>query len=148
MESMKKERALSTNLFIGSMLFLVALFAAVVAVNFFVQKKTIYGIHEREMAEVIRYVESYIDKDDLYHCFKTGKTSEKYDRLQEFMDRFIDNYGLHYLYLIHPEKTAEGYRAVNIICGNTMYEKKHLQAAVLSLGDVDPQITDEKVIRQ
>lgn len=138
MDEDKKAVPLSRAIVLVGIFFVVMTFAVVITVNYIVQKKLIYNRYEHEMGEVLRYIESNIDSDDLYESFTAGKKTAEYIELQRFLDNFIDNYSVHYLYALQPVKDEEGnYYVISIISASTMWEKENEPENLLDMGYVE-----------
>ena len=54
------------------------------------------------MADIVSYVESHIDIDDLAQCVETGVESQKFKDLTSFMDGIMEDFDVHFLYIINP----------------------------------------------
>ena len=96
--------------------------------------QSMYGQYEKEIANVITYVESHVDNDDLAKCAKTLKKTDTYNELQAFMDDFVDHYDVHYLYILKPLNTDPEYNIMCVCSGSTTYEKENEPDMVLDLG--------------
>ncbi len=105
---------------------------SLVALNRYTE--AMYRRYEKEMTNVINYIESHVDNDDLANCAKTLKKSEKYNELQKFMDDFVDHYDVHYLYILKPLNTDPEYNIMCVCSASTTYEKEYEPDMVLELG--------------
>ena len=65
--------------------------------------KALYERYDAKLTEVLTFIESQTDNDDLMECLKTGVHSEKYDRLQAMLNDMVDDMDLFYLYLVIPD---------------------------------------------
>ena len=133
-----KEKTLTRSLLKGCILFILLLFIGIIGVNFLVQRYTIYKRYQYEMNEVLNYVRSYIDVDDLYDCHINNKRSKKFFELQTFFDNFVENYHIHYIYVLKPYEVEEGLTIQGIITGNTQEEYAHPEGNVLPLNWISP----------
>ena len=59
--------------------------------------------YRSRLEDVLGYVESAVDADDLRECIRTGEPSERYVELQQFLNGFIDRFELRYLYIVIPQ---------------------------------------------
>jgi diguanylate cyclase (GGDEF)-like protein len=76
------------------------------------------------MADILNYVESHIDIEDLSECVKTGKESDKYFELISFMDSIMEDFDIHYLYIISPFQDGDNYKLMNVISADTAYGRE------------------------
>ena len=68
--------------------------------------RVLYRQYDEKLENVIRFVESNADADDLRRCLETKTASAKYEAFQIFLNGAVDNLGVEYLYLAIPgEKT-------------------------------------------
>ena len=71
------------------------------------------------LTDIISIVENNIDVDDLAECTATGVKSEKYVALQQYLNTFIDQVDLMYLYIVIP--TEDG--LINVISATSQEER-------------------------
>lgn len=138
-----KRISLKKAIMLFGMVFMLVMLICVVTVNYFVQRKLIYDRYEHDLGQMLQYVDSYIDKDDLYECYITLEESDQYRELQRFFDNFIDNNDIHYLYIMRPIEEDGHDRAISLMAANTMWEKENEPENLLDLGytdDYDPDI--------
>lgn len=77
------------------------------------------------MSDIIEYVESHIDNDDLAQCVATGIESNKYYELVSFMDGIMEDFNIHYLYIVMPVEGEDGTPVImNIISADTAYGRE------------------------
>lgn len=80
--------------------------------------RSLYEQFDSKLTSAITYIEHNIDADDMKQCLETGKTSEKYDRCQLFLNGMIDDLGLDYIYIVIPKK----YTLTNLISATNAAE--------------------------
>ncbi|MCR5748100.1 MAG: GGDEF domain-containing protein [Lachnospiraceae bacterium] len=77
------------------------------------------------MTDILRYVDSHIDKDDLSKCVKTCEESAKFRELKTFMDSIMEDFDIHYLYIVRPvmagDENAMESVMMNIFSADTAY---------------------------
>jgi len=76
------------------------------------------------MIDVLEYVYSHIDIEDLSECVETGIESEKYTELVSFMDSIMEDFDIHYLYIIKPYLNGDDYGMMNVISADTAEGRK------------------------
>lgn len=120
---------------IGCIAFIIILSVALSVMTYIFYSQSIYGKYEEEMTNILNLVESQIDEDDLYDCVNTLTESKTYKKLQKYMDNFVDNYNVHYLYILKPLNTNPEDNVMSVCSANSTYEKEHDPDNVLHLGD-------------
>ena len=99
----KAKRPMERDLIIGSMAFTLVLSALLAIVSYMSFTSWFYNRYNSELAHVITNVEDAVDVDDLYECVQTGIPSKKYDELQQFLNGYVDDFELAYLYISYPD---------------------------------------------
>ncbi|MBR3328612.1 MAG: hypothetical protein IKG22_14965, partial [Atopobiaceae bacterium] len=99
----KAKRPMERDLIIGSMAFTLVLSALLAIVSYMSFSSWFYNRYNSELAHVITNVEDAVDVDDLYECVQTGVPSKKYDELQQFLNGYVDDFELAYLYISYPD---------------------------------------------
>ncbi|MBR1635818.1 MAG: diguanylate cyclase [Lachnospiraceae bacterium] len=120
---------------IGCIAFIIILSVALSVMTYIFYSQSIYGKYEEEMTNILNLVESQIDEDDLYDCVNMLTESKTYKKLQKYMDNFVDNYNVHYLYILKPLNTNPEDNVMSVCSANSTYEKEHDPDNVLHLGD-------------
>lgn len=96
------KRPLERSLVIGSIICILVMSAALFATSYLAFSRWFYKRYNSELAHIITNVCDHIDVDDLQQCVNTGVPSKKFDELQQFLNAYVDDFGLAYLYLSHP----------------------------------------------
>ena len=131
----KKTRTISQFIILCSGGLILLLLLLIITVNYNVQKNLIYDRYENQMAEVLRYVKSHIDVDDLEQVWRTRVKTDTYNELQEFMDDFVDNYDVHYLYIGYPEIDGDEIHFYSLCSANSTEDKEKGEDYLIYLGD-------------
>ena len=77
------------------------------------------------MLDIINYVDSHIDIEDLSECVATGEESEKYIELVSFMDSIMEDFDIHYLYIVRPVIEDDRMGMLNVISADTAYGREY-----------------------
>ncbi len=131
----KRDMTISQIIMLCSVILFAVLLLLIIAVNYKVHKNLVYDRYEHEMEQVLRYVKSNIDVDDLKECWDTGQKSETYNELQDFMDDFVDNYDVHYLYIGYPVITDDGKAFYSLCSANSTQDKAMGEDYCIYMGD-------------
>ena len=86
--------------------------------------KSLYKEIDARMLDILEYVESHIDHDDLYECVETGVESEKYKEMGAFMDSIMEDFDIHYLYISKPFIDKSEKRIINVFAADTAYGRE------------------------
>ncbi len=79
----------------------------------------IYRSYNKRMIDIVNYVYSHIDIEDLSTCVETGVESEKFIKLITFMDSIMEDFDIHYLYIVKPVLDGDRKGMMNIISADT-----------------------------
>ncbi len=115
----KSKRPIKRSIFIFTLAFitLLCLFLSILTYTTFTN--TLYKSYNRRMTDILKFVESHIDKDNLYECVKTGEESEEYTELVAFMDSIMEDFDIHFLYIVTPIVNDEQTVIMNVISADT-----------------------------
>lgn len=83
--------------------------------------KSIYSAYDKRMDDILSYVDTHIDDDDLSRCIDTCEESEKFKELMSFMDSIMEDFEIHYLYIIVPIKEGDTRTMINVFSADTAY---------------------------
>jgi diguanylate cyclase (GGDEF)-like protein len=115
----QKFRPLKKSIIISSAIFFIFLCLVLSVLTYVSYTRSLYRAYELRMADILDYVETHMDKDDLYECVETGKESEKYYELMEFMDCIMDDFDIHFLYIVRPVSAESPTKMLNILSADT-----------------------------
>ena len=82
---------------------------------------------------VLSFVSSAIDVDDLSRCMETGEESEKFHKLQTMLDHIRENVNIHFIYVILPLNTEPVDNMKNVIAGVSRYEYDNMADQLVTL---------------
>ena len=71
------------------------------------------------MVDILEYVERHIDEEDLEQCIETNQESEKFKEMGSFMDTMMEDFDIHYLYIIIPKEKGEQREMINVFSADT-----------------------------
>ena len=105
-ESAARERTVKKPIGRSLLFTMLVMFAILCALIFFVLRwlfsEALYDQFDSKLTGAVTYIENNTDADDLKTCLETGKTSEKYDELQAFLNGMIDDMDFDYIYIVIP----------------------------------------------
>ncbi len=125
-----KKRSLKNSILIGSIFFITILCVVLGFLMYRTYEKTFYSRYEAYITDLLNYVGSNTDVDDLKECVDAGKASPKYEKLQAVMDRVKDTHDIYYLYVIIPVHAEEHDNVRNVIAAVAEYEADDPEAYV------------------
>lgn len=131
-------RSLNRSITVVYGIFILILSLLLSVATYRIYTSTMFDRYQKQMASMLTYIESHIDKDDMGVCARTFIESEKYQAFQAFFDDFIDHYeDVHYLYIMQIGEPGEPLRTREICAANSTYEKEYEPDLVLHLGDAE-----------
>ena len=119
------KKPISRSMAIGCIFFIMALCIVLGIISYFSLKSVLYQQFERYISDIITYVDSRIDDEDLKKCVDTLERSEKFDELELFMDNIKENFSIHYLYILKPLMSEDGSEAhiMSVISAENYYDR-------------------------
>lgn len=117
-------KPLKRSIFIGCTAFILLLCLILSTLTYFTYTDSLYESYEKRMADIIDYVQSHIDIEDLSECVETGVESKKYKELMDFMDAIMEDFEIHYLYIVYPI-IDENPGMLNILSADTKYGRQY-----------------------
>ncbi len=137
-----KRRPLKRSIFFGCSMFFVLLCLVLSIVTYRSYTSSLYRSYEERMSDILNYVQSHIDIEDLSECVATGVESEKYVELVDFMDGIMEDFDIHFLYIVYPIMD-ENPAMLNVLSADTkygrMYEPDGYYLCSISYDDYAPE---------
>ena len=113
------KRPLKKSIFISCAIFFIFLSLVLSVLTYTNYTRSLYHAYELRMTDIIEYVESHMDIEDLSNCVDTGVESEKYAELMDFMDGIMDDFDIHFLYIVRPISADTPTVMKNILSADT-----------------------------
>ena len=127
-------RPLKYSIILGCLLFILSLCLALNISVYMNQRNSLYERHQAYIRDLLHFVASNMDVDDLKKCVETGQKSEQFHKTQAFLDNIKDSYEISYVYVIIPMNTSDRDNIMNVIAGMSTYEKKYQPDMKVQLG--------------
>ena len=131
---MKKRKTLGKSIVIRFILFITVLCVVLSVGNYFGYRSALYQRYEDYITDLLHYVASEMDIDDMEECLQTGEKSEKYEQTQVLFDTIKDTHDIDYLYVIIPQNDGPVDNIMNVIAGMSTYEKQYVPENQVTLG--------------
>lgn len=100
------ERPIGKGLIIAFLIMLIISSMIVFVLFHWHFSRSLYAQFNSKLTGAITYIENNTDADDLKNCLETGVPSEKYEKLQLFLNGMIDDLGFDYIYIVIPKETT------------------------------------------
>ena len=113
------KRPIHKSLVLGSTVFIAFLCFILSIQAYLTYSQSLYKRYDDKLDNILNYITTQIDLDDLYECVITGEKSEKYTKVQELLNGMVDEFELFYLYSVF----VRGNLMVNI-CSATSAEER------------------------
>lgn len=119
------ERPLKRSIVVVCSLFIALLCLVLSVLTYTSFTRALYHAYENRMDDILNYVENHIDMDNLSDCIDSGVESDKYKALVSFMDGIMEDFDIHFLYIIRPISSDAPTQVMNIISADTAYGREH-----------------------
>ena len=120
----EKKKPLKRSIFLGCSSFIILLCLVLSIITFKTYNTSLYHAYEERMVDIINYVYSHIDMEDLEQCVKTKEESEKFKELMTFMDGIMEDFDIHFLYIVMP-LSVDPPQMMNVISADTAYGRMY-----------------------
>lgn len=114
---------LSRSITTGCIVFIVLLCIVIGVVSHLNYSRALYRRYEAYIRDILTYVDSHIDDDDLVRCIETLERSPKFDELELFMDDIKEDFDIHYLYILKPLNTTGMHSMMSVISAENYYDR-------------------------
>ncbi len=142
------KKPLGKSITIGCVLF-IALLSLFLGVSMHISyKKSLYLRYQSYITDILKYVERHIDHDDLRNCVMTRTRSSQFDRLELFMDGIIEDFDIHYLYIIKPLAIRETKNVMSVMSAENYYNRYVDTSENLFLGWISDDEFDIKTVKK
>ena len=131
------KRPIHKSLVLGSAVFIAFLCFILSIQAYLTYSKTLYKRYDDKLDDILKYITTQVDLDDLYECVITGQKSEKYNHMQSLLNGMVDEFELFYLYSVF----VRGHQMVNI-CSATSAEERakgEVDMPLLETSDAYPE---------
>ena len=142
------KKTLGRSITRGCLVFIALLCVCLGIVSHLSYRRALYHRYEAYIADLLHYVDSHIDDEDLSACVKTLERSSKFDELEVFMDGIKQDFTIHYLYILQP-RVIEGHSCImSIISAENYYDRYIDTEENLYLGWISDDEYDEETVKQ
>ncbi len=119
------KKPLRRSIFIGSTVFILLLCILLNILTYRSFRKSLYNSYEERITDILVYVHSHIDLDDLSRCVDTLEESPKYNDLMQLMDNVVEQFNIHYLYIVTPLNNNDTENMLIVLSATTEYEREY-----------------------
>ncbi len=88
-------------------------------------RNSLYQSYEERINDILVYIHSQIDLDDLAYCTENLVETPKYKKLMTLMDEVVEQFNIHYLYIIKPLNANEYDNVMIVLSATTNYEREY-----------------------
>lgn len=143
---MRTKKPLGRSITAGCVMFMAVLCLSLSIFNYIFQRKTLYERYQTFMTDIIHYVDRRIDDEDLQECIRTGQESEKYRETLRFMDQIMNDFSIHYLYVIKPLNLNETGNMMVVMSAEDDYNRYEDPEGNLYLGWISEDEYDTETV--
>ena len=141
-------RPLNRSITICCAAFIVLLCLVLSIVTYSNYHRSLYERCEAQMLDIMEYVNSRIDHDDLSQCARTLEKSKEYLELQRLMDNIYTTFRIDDIYIIQALREPDGsYNVMNIVAAFSPEEYAAGVDQVIFFGYMGDEIYDQDMLR-
>ena len=136
------KRPIHKSLVLGSAVFVAFLCFILSIQAYLTYSKSLYKRYDDKLDDILKYITTQVDLDDLYECVVTGEKSENYNHMQRLLNGMVDEFELFYLYSVF----VRDHLMVNI-CSATSAEERakgEVDMPLLETSDAYPEAELQK----
>ncbi len=128
-------------------MFMAVLCLTLSVLNFYNQRRVLYQRYQSEIDDILKYVDSHIDDEDLKHCIETKEESETYKKTLQFMDEIMEDFDIHYLYAVTPLNENDTGNMMSVLSAEDYYNRHVDTEGNLYLGWISDDEFDAKTAK-
>ncbi len=141
-----KVTSLGKSLSFGFFFFIITMCVVISILSHISYKISLYKGYKSHMADILNYIKSAVDNDDLEKCINNIERSPKYDELVRFMDGIKEDFNIHYLYIIKPLNHEPTGNVMSVISAENYYDRFINTEGNLYLGWISDDEFDQKTV--
>ena len=107
------------SVFLFTLGFIILLCLVLSLITYTSYSNSLYNSYNLRMVDILHHVVSHIDLDELRSCVENYEETEEYYDLMEYMDGIMDDFDIHYLYIMAPDPTADKDIMMNVLSADT-----------------------------
>ncbi|WP_027728882.1 GGDEF domain-containing protein [Treponema sp. C6A8] len=116
-------KPLGRSIALGCIIFIITLCLVLGITSHLSYKRSLYQGYESYIIDILNYVETSIDAEDLKKCIETTERSPKYDELEKFMDGIKEDFNIHYLYIVKPLNRNHTGNVMSVLSAENYYDR-------------------------
>lgn len=140
-------KPLGRSIAIGCIIFIITLCVVLGVGSHLNYQYSLYEGYKSYIKDILHYVDTAIDAEDLKKCIETGERSPKYDALEKFMDGIKEDFSIHYLYIIKPLNTNPTANVMSVVSAENYYDRYIDTEGNLYLGWISDDEFDEETVK-
>lgn len=102
--------------------------------TFYIYSSSIFHAYETRMSDILTYISSNIDVDDLSNCVAKREKSSKYVELEKFMDDVLEYFDVHYLYIVTVIDQDSDPKIMDVLTAQKYVDRESSDEDYLTLG--------------
>ena len=114
-----RKKPLKRSIFLFILGFITLLCLVLSIMTYHTYNNSIYESYNRRMTDILNYVYSHIEIDDLSECVDSSVESEQFKEMMTFMDSIMEDFDIHFLYIVKPVMDRDPIVMMNIFSADT-----------------------------
>ena len=120
----KQKKTIARALMFGCIATILIPCLLVGAMGFTTYYRGMIAKYQTYIHDILEYVMTDIDGDDLEQCMETGEKSEAFERTQSMLNTIKESHDIEYIYIIKPLSTEPVDNMMDVMAGITAWEKE------------------------
>ena len=142
------KKPLGRSIAFGCILFTAILCLTLSVLNYYNQRDALYRRYESHITDILRFVSSNIDGEDMKRCIDTGEESETYKKTLRLMDQIMNTFSIHYLYAVKPLNLNETGNVMSVLSAEDDYNRYVDTEGNLYLGWISDDEYDVETVKE
>ncbi len=144
----EKIKPLGRSIVLGCIFFIITLCLVLGLSSHLNYKRSLYEGYNSYIIDILNYVETSINAEDLKKCIETTNRSSKYNELEKFMDGIKEDFNIHYLYILKPLNTNPTGNVMSVLSAENYYDRYVDTEGNLYLGWISDDEFDQKTVEK
>lgn len=140
------KKPLGRSIVAGCLMFTSILCLTLSVANYYSRKSLLYKRYQSYITDILTYVDDQIDDADTIRCIETLQESETYKQTLAFMDGLMDDFDIHYLYVIKPLNHEPTGNVMSVFSAEDEYNRNVDTEGNLYLGWVSDDEYDAETV--
>lgn len=117
------KKPLYRSILVGCITFIALLCFLLSIITYHSYKRSLYNAYQARMTDILTYIDSHIDHDDLRYCIDNLVETDSFLATRDLIDEVYQEFDVHYLYINVPLNADATGNTMSVIDGCTVEER-------------------------